>query len=258
MRVKWDAKCSIYFLTGPKLMCGVCGCDNHHHSHSEIVDIEQNILTENDQYANRNKFYFSEKKIFTINLVSSPGSGKTTLLTKTLQHYQHKIPMAVIVGDQHTDLDADRLRQTGVPTLQINTGKMCHLDAHHIHHAVEDLSLHSPSILWIENVGNLVCPALFALGEASRIVILSVTEGEDKPLKYPYMFQDAELMVINKMDLLPYVDFNVARCIEYARRINPQIQIVQTAAVNNEGLQTWFQWLTQRYQQQLQHAGVCE
>lgn len=236
-------------------MCSICGCD-HHHSHSEIVDIEKNILAENDQYAEKNKAYFSEKKIFTLNLLSSPGSGKTTLLAKTLQHYQHKIPMAVIVGDQHTNLDADRLCQTGSPAIQINTGEMCHLNAHHIHHAIEDLSLSSPSILWIENIGNLVCPALFTLGEASRVVILSVTEGEDKPLKYPYMFKDAELMIINKIDLLPYVDFNVSRCIEYAKRINPQIQIIEISAVKNEGLQTWFLWLNQRYQQQLQHAGA--
>lgn len=240
-------------------MCGICGCDNHSHphSHSEIVDIEKNILSENDQYAENNKLYFSAKNIFTINLVSSPGSGKTTLLTKTLQQYRHQIPMNVIVGDQHTHLDAERLRKTGAPVIQINTGKMCHLDAHHIHHAVEDLSINSHGILWIENVGNLVCPALFALGEASRIVILSVTEGEDKPLKYPYMFQGSELMIINKLDLLPFVDFNVSQCIEYAKRVNPQIQIVETSAVKNEGLQTWFHWLTQRYQQQLQHAGVC-
>lgn len=238
-------------------MCGICGCDNHSHSHSEIVGIEQNILLENDRYAYKNKRYFSEKNIFTINLVSSPGSGKTTLLTETLQHYSDQIPMAVIVGDQHTDLDAERLRKTGSPAIQINTGKMCHLDAHHIHHATEDLSLNSPGILWIENVGNLVCPALFDLGEASRIVILSVTEGEDKPLKYPYMFADAELMIINKMDLLPYVNFNVTQCIEYAKRINPQIQIVEASTEKNEGLQTWFLWLTQRYQRQLHHAGVC-
>lgn len=242
-------------------MCGICGCndhvhDDHTHSHSEIVDIEQNILIENDQYAANNKLYFAEKKIFAVNLVSSPGSGKTTLLTKTLQHFQQRISMTVIVGDQHTDLDALRLRQTGAQVTQINTGKMCHLNAHHIHHAVEDLSLNSPSILWIENVGNLVCPALFALGEASRMVILSVTEGADKPLKYRYMFKDAELMIINKIDLLPYVDFNVANCIDYAKRINPQIQVVQAAAVNNEGLQTWFQWLNQRYQQQLLYAGA--
>lgn len=238
------------------MMCGVCGCDNHH-SHSEVVDIEQSIFTENDQYAEKNKAYFASKNIFTVNLVSSPGSGKTTLLTKTLQHYYHKIPMTVIVGDQHTDFDAERLRQTGTPAIQINTGKMCHLDAHHIHHALEDVKFNSPGILWIENVGNLVCPALFPLGEASRIVILSITEGEDKPLKYPYMFAEAELLIINKIDLLPYVDFNIPQCIEYAKRINPQIQVVETSALKNEGLQAWFSWLTHRHQQQLQHAGVC-
>lgn len=227
-------------------MCGVCGCeghDGHHHDHPQIIDIEQSVLSENDGYAAENRRYFAERKIFAINMVSSPGSGKTTLLTNTLSHYQNSIPMAVIVGDQHTDRDLQRLQKTGVPALQVNTGKMCHLDAHHIHHAVADLSLDQQSILWIENVGNLVCPALFDLGEASRVVLLSVTEGDDKPLKYPYMFHGAELMVINKCDLLPYVDFDVAACIEYAKRINPQIKIVQTSATQEQGLKEWYQWL---------------
>lgn len=230
-------------------MCGICGCDDHHHSHPAVVDIEQSILSENDNYAQENRQFFSDRKIFTINMVSSPGAGKTTLLTRTLAHYKDSLPMAVIVGDQQTDRDAQRLRQTGIPTLQINTGKMCHLDAHHIHHAVDDLSLNRNSILWIENVGNLVCPALFDLGESSRIVLLSVTEGDDKPLKYPYIFHGAELMIINKVDLLPYVDFNISACIDYAKRINPQIQIVQTTATHEQGLQEWYRWL------QLQSVG---
>ncbi len=242
-------------------MCGICGCDDHHshsHSDSQIVNIEQSILTENDAYAEKNRCYFSEKKIFTINLVSSPGAGKTTLLTQTLAYYQDSLSMAVIVGDQHTDRDVQRLRQTGVPAVQINTGKMCHLDAHHIHHAIEDLPLQEQSILWIENVGNLVCPALFALGEASRIVLLSVTEGDDKPLKYPYMFQNTELLIINKLDLLPYVNFKIADCIEYARRINPHIQIVQTTATQDQGMQEWYQWLNRACLQRLQSVGVSK
>jgi hydrogenase nickel incorporation protein HypB len=194
-----------------------------------------------------------------LNLVSSPGAGKTTLLTNTLAHFKHHLSMAAIVGDQYTDRDAKRLQSTGVPAVQINTGKMCHLDAHHIHHAIDDLSLSPQSVLWIENIGNLVCPALFDLGEATRVVLLSVTEGDDKPLKYPYMFQGAALLVINKLDLLPYVDFDIAACIDYASRINPHIQVIKTTAINNQGLQTWYEWLTyaqHAHQQQLANVGV--
>ena len=191
-----------------------------------------------------------------MNLVSSPGSGKTTLLTNTLAHFKNSLSMAAIVGDQYTDCDAKRLQQTSVPAVQINTGKMCHLDAHHIHHAIDELSLRPHSILWIENIGNLVCPALFDLGEATRVVLLSVTEGDDKPLKYPYMFQGASLLIINKLDLLPYVDFDIAACVGYARRINPHIDVIETTATKDQGLQQWYTWLTHAQQQRLRNVGV--
>ena len=232
-------------------MCGICGCDDHpdhEHEQRQTAYIEQSILSENDNYAEKNRRYFAEQQIFALNLVSSPGSGKTTLLTNTLRHFKDHLSMAAIVGDQYTDRDAKRLQRTGVPAVQINTGKMCHLDAHHIHHAIDNLSLSSQSILWIENIGNLVCPALFDLGEATRVVLLSVTEGDDKPLKYPYMFQGATLLIINKLDLLPYVDFDVAACIEYAKRINPHMQVIQTTATKEQGLDQWYQWLTRAHQ----------
>jgi hydrogenase nickel incorporation protein HypB len=248
-------------------MCGICGCDDHHehvhqHAHEhehearQIAYIEQSVLSENDRYAERNRRSFTAQQIFTLNLVSSPGAGKTTLLTNTLAYFKNKLSMAAIVGDQYTDRDAKRLQRTGVPAVQINTGKMCHLDAHHIHHAIQDLSLNPQSVLWIENIGNLVCPALFDLGETMRVVLLSVTEGDDKPLKYPYMFQGAALLVINKLDLLPYVDFDVAACIDYARRINPHIQVIQTTATKEQGLHPWYQWLTHAHQQRLANVGV--
>jgi hydrogenase nickel incorporation protein HypB len=178
-----------------------------------------------------------------LNLVSGPGSGKTTLLTSTLGTLAGELPLAVIEGDQETSNDAERIRSTGVKALQINTGKGCHLDAHMVGHAVESLAPADGSVLFIENVGNLVCPAAFDLGEAHKVAILSVTEGEDKPIKYPDMFHAADLVILNKIDLLPYLEFDVGRCLEYANRINPGVQVLQLSATTGEGMQNWLQWI---------------
>ena len=256
-------------------MCTVCGCgegesrieghhhhhhdhDHHHHyghgpahahapgmSQSRMVQIEQDILGKNNEYAQANRSLFADKGILVLNLVSSPGSGKTTLLTRTLNDLKDELPLAVIEGDQQTSNDAERIRETGVKALQINTGKGCHLDAHQVGHAIEHLSPAEQSILFIENVGNLVCPAAFDLGEAHKVAILSVTEGEDKPIKYPDMFHAADLLLLNKTDLLPYLDFDVEQCIEYARRVNPGIQVLQLSAKSGEGMQDWYQWIRQ-------------
>ena len=264
-------------------MCNVCGCgegemhingqahahshphghQDHEHSHdyhhdygkgpahahapglsqSRMVQIEQDILGKNNEYAEFNRQFFSEYGMLVLNLVSSPGSGKTALLTRTLETLKTEFPLAVIEGDQQTANDAERIRQTGVKALQINTGKGCHLDAHMIGHAIDDLQPLADSILFIENVGNLVCPAAFDLGETAKVVILSVTEGEDKPLKYPDMFHAASLMILNKTDLLPYVDFDVDACCEFARRINPDIKILQLSATTGDGMNDWTNWI---------------
>ena len=181
----------------------------HTHTSHDIVRIEKDILAKNDAYAGENRDRLREAGIFAINLVSSPGSGKTTLLVKTIELLKSRLPVAVIEGDQETSLDAERIRATGVPTVQINTGRGCHLDAHMVGHALESLPLKRNSILFIENVGNLVCPAGFDLGEAQKVAILSVTEGDDKPLKYPDAFAAASTMVLSKIDLLPHLDFDV-------------------------------------------------
>ncbi len=211
-----------------------------------MVQIEQDILGKNDQYAAANRSWFQAHGILALNLVSSPGSGKTSLLTRSIQDLKDQYPLAVIEGDQQTSHDADRIRATGVPALQINTGKGCHLDAHMVGHAIESLALAPRSLLFIENVGNLVCPAAFDLGEAHKVAILSVTEGEDKPLKYPDMFHAADLMLLNKIDLLPYLDFDVEQCISYARRVNPDIQVLKVSARSGEGLEAWYAWLRER------------
>lgn len=226
--------------------------DAHHHTHApgmhpeRMVRIERDILAKNNQYANRNRHYFHAHGIFSLNLVSSPGSGKTSLLVKTIRTLQetHNQPLAVIEGDQQTDHDAARIRATNVPTIQINTGKGCHLDAHMIDQATQQLELQYDSLLFIENVGNLVCPASFDLGEAHKVVILSVTEGEDKPLKYPDMFRAADLMLLNKCDLLPHLTFDANLAIEYAQRINPALQVIKISATGGEGMPQWLDWIT--------------
>ena len=212
-------------------------------SQTRMIQIEQDILSKNNQYATANRRYFEGHSILALNLVSSPGSGKTSLLARTLDDLKQELTFAVIEGDQQTANDAERIRKTGVKALQINTGKGCHLDAHMIGHALESVQPQDDSILVIENVGNLVCPAAFDLGEAHKVVILSVTEGEDKPLKYPDMFHAADLMILNKTDLLPHLDFNVELCIDYARRINPRIKVLQLSARSGAGMADWYAWL---------------
>ncbi len=218
------------------------------HSHApgmdskRIVQIEQDILAKNNAYAQANRQQLSEKGIFALNLVSSPGSGKTTLLCKTITMLEGQA-VAVIEGDQQTTHDAERIRATGAPAIQINTGKGCHLDAHMVGHAMEQLDLQANSLLMIENVGNLVCPAAFDLGEAHKVVILSVTEGEDKPLKYPDMFHAASVMLLNKIDLLPHLNFDVAAAIAYARRVNPRIRVIELSATSGAGMDEWLEFL---------------
>ncbi len=231
-------------------MCTICGCgEGAAHTHApgmnqaRMVQIEQDILSKNDQYANANRSWFTQNGVLALNLVSSPGSGKTSLLTRTLTDLKDKLAFTVIEGDQETANDADRIRATGVKALQINTGKGCHLDAHMVGHAVEELKPELDSVLFIENVGNLVCPAGFDLGEAHKVAILSVTEGEDKPIKYPDMFHAADMMLLNKIDLLPYLQFDIEKCMEYALRVNPGIKILQVSAITGEGMDKWYQWL---------------
>jgi hydrogenase nickel incorporation protein HypB len=215
-------------------------------SPARIVQIEQDILGENDRFADGNRAFFAGRGILALNLVSSPGSGKTTLLVRTIDDLGGRMPLAVIEGDQQTSFDADRIRATGVPALQINTGKGCHLDAHMVGHGVERLDPVPGAVLFIENVGNLVCPAAFDLGEAHKVVMLSVTEGDDKPLKYPDMFHAADLMLLTKIDLLPHVPFDVDRCVEFARRINPAIEVIHLSATSGEGLDAWYRWIDRR------------
>ncbi len=214
-------------------------------SQARMVRIEQDILGKNNAYAAENRQYFAEHGLFAVNLVSSPGSGKTTLLVKTITALAGRLPVGVVEGDQQTSNDADRIRATGAPAIQVNTGKGCHLDAHMVGHALERLSLPDDGLLMIENVGNLVCPSAFDLGEAHKVVILSVTEGEDKPLKYPDMFHAADLMILNKVDLLPHLDFDVDKCIEYAHRINPKLEVLKVSATTGEGMERWLAWLTE-------------
>jgi hydrogenase nickel incorporation protein HypB len=213
----------------------------HDHEHARF-SIETDVLQQNNLLAQRNRGYFEAKGITALNLVSSPGSGKTTLLERTIKLLQGQ-KVCVIEGDQQTSLDADRIHATGAPVLQINTGNGCHLDAGMINKAVKTLNPDNDSLLLIENVGNLVCPALFDLGEQYRIVIISVTEGEDKPLKYPNMFQSAQLCLINKTDLLPYVDFDPDKFKTYARKVNPKLQFIALSAKTGEGFGEWIRWI---------------
>ena len=212
-------------------------------SQQRMVSIERDIMAKNDAYAGDNRRALAAKGVFALNLVSSPGSGKTTLLARTIEALKGRMAVAVIEGDQQTSNDAERIRATGAPAIQINTGKGCHLDAHMVGHALETLELAPNSALFIENVGNLVCPAGFDLGEAHKVVVLSVTEGEDKPLKYPDMFAAADLMLLNKSDLLPHLDFDVGLCLANALRINPHLQTLIVSAKTGEGLAAFVAWI---------------
>jgi hydrogenase nickel incorporation protein HypB len=222
------------------------GHSHGHHNEPEKVNLSQNILSENDLLAARNRGFFEGRRILALNIVSSPGSGKTTLLEQCIKQLKGSKDMFVIEGDQQTSNDADRIVNAGAEAVQINTGNGCHLDAHMIHHAMDKIQLSEGSILFIENVGNLVCPALFDLGESERIVVISVTEGADKPLKYPNMFNTSQVCVINKMDLLPYVDFNLDYFKECARKINPEIVFIETSASKSDGIDKWLKYLESR------------
>jgi hydrogenase nickel incorporation protein HypB len=220
----------------------------HHHfpGASRTVQVELDVLAKNEGIAARNRAYFARENILALNLVSSPGSGKTTILERTIKDLKGQVKMAVIEGDQQTLRDAERIEATGVEVVQINTGTGCHLDGGMIHRALHQMTLEPDSILFIENVGNLVCPALFDLGEAAKVVIISVTEGEDKPQKYPHMFKAATLCLINKTDLLPYLDFDVAACREFARQVNPELEFIELSATGGEGMKQWYAWLGER------------
>lgn len=228
------------------------GTDHHHehphdagHSHdsTETIAIEENLLAKNDLLAARNRRWLEDRSIRAFNVMSSPGAGKTTLLVRTIQEMGGLLNVSVIEGDQETNFDADRIRATGRPVIQINTGAGCHLDADMMQRALDALAPDNDSTLFIENVGNLVCPALFDLGEAAKIVIISVTEGDDKPQKYPHMFIAADLVIINKSDLLPYVEFDVASCLRQARQLNPGVEVLTLSATTGEGLDGWYDWL---------------
>lgn len=255
-------------------MCDSCGCsqpadavtirkpgeaehghhhdhDHHHnhdhsHDHGRVIDIEQDVLMQNNLLAQRNRGWFEAKNILALNLVSSPGSGKTTVLERTITDLKNELPISVIEGDQQTLNDADRIKATGAEVVQVNTGQGCHLDAEMIRKAVAKLEPTDNSVLMVENVGNLVCPALFDLGEHSKVVIISVTEGDDKPQKYPTMFAASSLCLINKIDLLPYVNFDVDKCEEAARTVNPHLKFIRISATTGEGMGQWYDWLRTR------------
>ncbi|AXW97803.2 hydrogenase nickel incorporation protein HypB [Cronobacter sakazakii] len=215
-------------------------------SQRKMVEIEINVLDKNNQIAQRNRQRLAARGQLALNLVSSPGSGKTTLLTETLKRLRDTTPCAVIEGDQQTVNDAERIRATGTPAIQVNTGKGCHLDAQMVEDAMARLPLADNGVLFIENVGNLVCPAGFDLGERHKVAVLSVTEGEDKPLKYPHMFAAASLMLLNKIDLLPYLNFDVEKCMAYAREVNPNITILLVSATRGDGMSAWLAWLEEQ------------
>jgi hydrogenase nickel incorporation protein HypB len=251
-------------------LCTTCGCDDqagalpgehradHEHradqeqrDHSrraapETISIEQRVLAKNDSLARRNRDRLAERRILAVNLMSSPGAGKTTLLERTIRDVAARRPVAVIEGDQETVLDAERIRRTGCAAVQVNTGAGCHLDAAMMGDALDRLDPARGSLLFVENVGNLVCPALFDLGEAGKVVIVSVTEGADKPLKYPYMFAVADLVIVNKVDLLPYVDFDLDACRGHLRAVNPRARVVALSATRGDGVAGWYDWLARR------------
>ncbi|MDR1763549.1 MAG: hydrogenase nickel incorporation protein HypB [Dysgonamonadaceae bacterium] len=245
-------------------MCVTCGCGNaehnhphnhdhghdhghsHEHSDSRTIALEQDILSRNNLLAERNRGYFEAKKIFCLNLMSSPGSGKTTLLEETIRQLKPHFPVYVIEGDQQTSNDADRIAALDVPVFQVNTGTGCHLDASMINHALKHLEPKENSVLFIENVGNLVCPAMFDLGENHKVVIVSTTEGDDKPLKYPFMFKEADVCIINKTDLAPYLNTDIAMLRANCLKINPELKIFELSALKNDGVTAWVEWIKAR------------
>jgi hydrogenase nickel incorporation protein HypB len=244
-------------------MCATCGCgddtatitvagqdhdhdhdhDHSHRAHTETISLEHKVLAKNDLIAEHNRQWLAERNILALNVTSSPGAGKTTLLERTIRELGDDRPVAVIEGDQETLLDADRIRAAGARAVQVNTGAGCHLDADMVHRALHALEPEPDSVLFIENVGNLVCPALFDLGEHSKVVVISVTEGQDKPLKYPHMFAAAGLVIVNKIDLVPYVNFDLETFLGFARSVNPRVEILSVSATSGEGLDAWYDWI---------------
>jgi len=216
---------------------------DHNHSHSHQINLETDILSQNNLLAERNRGYFEAKNIFTINMMSSPGSGKTTLLERTIKDIKDKVQLYIIEGDQQTMNDAERIGKAGAPVIQVNTGNGCHLDADMINKAVKKLNIADNSIVFIENVGNLVCPSLFDLGEAKRVIIMSTTEGEDKPIKYPTMFENADICIINKIDLLPYLNYDIEAAKNYALRVNHHLEFIEVSATTGEGMEKWYETL---------------
>jgi hydrogenase nickel incorporation protein HypB len=230
------------------------GHDGHAHSHQHgtVISLEQEVLARNNTLAERVRGWLAGRSILALNLVSSPGAGKTTLLERTIRDLGQELPLSVIEGDQQTLHDAQRIQATGCRVVQINTGTACHLDAAMMARALQQLDPPRDSVVMIENVGNLVCPALFDLGERAKVVIVSVTEGDDKPIKYPHMFRASEVMILNKIDLLPHVQFDVERCLGFARQVNPKIQILQLSATRGDHLDRWYGWLREQAAQRRQ------
>lgn len=254
-------------------MCGVCGCGNEdgkvtitkpnqshqhdhshehhhdhdhshdHHHHKTVIDLERDILQKNNVDAARNRGFFEAKNIFALNLVSSPGSGKTSILERTLMDLKSEQDFYVIEGDQQTMHDANRIDALDIPVVQVNTGKGCHLESDMIYDAVKQLDPKENSILMIENVGNLVCPSMFDLGENKRVVIISITEGEDKPIKYPDMFHTADICIINKIDLLPYLNFDLDKLKDFALQVNHHLEFFEVSATTGQGMEQWYNWL---------------
>jgi hydrogenase nickel incorporation protein HypB len=236
------------------------GEHHHHHEHSDhhhiyhegtlhagvhgrTIKLEQDLLAKNQLVAERNRGRFEGREILAVNFMSSPGAGKTTLLEKTIGALDQSASVYVVEGDQATLNDAERIKSTGAPVVQINTGTGCHLDAEMLSRGIAELKPPRGAIVFIENVGNLICPALFDLGERAKVVILSVTEGEDKPIKYPHMFRACQVMLLSKIDLLPYLRFSIEDCVDYARQINPDIHIIPVSAETGEGMDAWYAWL---------------
>jgi hydrogenase nickel incorporation protein HypB len=229
-------------------VCATCGCGSDHgHDHqtarSRTLRLEQEVLAKNAKHARANRAWLAERGVAAINVLGSPGSGKTTLLEATVRALAGRLPMSVIEGDQETERDAARIRAAGIRAVQLNTGTGCHLDAHGVGHALEDLAPPPRSMVVVENVGNLVCPALFDLGEAAKVVVLSVTEGEDKPLKYPHVFRASDALVLTKTDLLPYLEFDIDRCIAHARSVRPEVTVLPLSATTGQGMDAWCAWL---------------
>ncbi len=239
-------------------MCMTCGCGDPGHQHDtvrieqgvESLAIEERLLAKNDEVAAHVRASLDVRRVTALNVMSSPGAGKTSLLESTICELRPRREVCVIEGDQETSFDADRIRDAGARAVQVNTGAGCHLDAEMVHRALHDLDPPEDALLFVENVGNLVCPALFDIGEHAKVVVISVTEGDDKPLKYPHMFSVADLVVVNKIDLLPYVDFDVDRLAGQARELSPDVTVMPVSVRTGENLDTWFDWLAAGITQQ--------